>query len=35
LEERWKRWEEEEEDVGGYWIILNKREDTGTLKRKH
>jgi hypothetical protein len=24
----------EEEDVGGYWITLNKREDTGTLRRK-
>jgi hypothetical protein len=32
LEERWKSYEDEEEDVGGYWIILSKREDTGILR---
>jgi hypothetical protein len=35
LEERWKSWEDEEEDVGGYRIILNKTEDTGTSKSNH
>jgi hypothetical protein len=31
LEGRWKSWEDGEEYVGGYWIILSKREDTETL----
>jgi len=35
LEGRWKSWEDEEEELGGYWIIINKKEDTGALNRKH
>jgi len=39
LKERWtegqKYWDEDEEDVSGYWMALRKREDTGNGKRKH
>jgi hypothetical protein len=31
---RWKCREDEEEDIGGCWMTLRKREDTGNLKRK-
>jgi hypothetical protein len=30
LEKRYKGWEEEEEDVSGYWVAVRKREGTGT-----
>ena len=30
-----KWWDEEEEDVSGYWVALRKREDTGNGKAKY
>jgi len=32
--EKYKLWEEEEEDVSSYWITLRKGVGTGNWKRK-
>jgi hypothetical protein len=34
LKERSIRWEDKEEDVCCYWMILRKRKDVGTGKSK-
>jgi hypothetical protein len=35
LKERWKGWEDEEEDVNSYCMTLRKREDPGNLQTKN
>jgi len=35
LNEKWKAWEEEEEDLNRYWMFSRNREDAGNCKGKH